>query len=275
MSVQPQVYFETRISDGQYFVVNGLIHKRDDLGMVRMPDPDDESIYEPARRFLEKYRPYGYAIGCFINLGSDPVVLSMGWDHFSYALYDDPTLIDSLFDLYGDWYARAVRHLCKLGFDFIWAGDDIAFRSGLMISPRMFRKHFMPCYRRVAENITIPWIFHTDGNFLAVFEDLLSLGMDALHPIEPDAVDILEVKRRAAGRVGLVGNIDINLLSTGSAQEVERVTRETIRQVAPGDRFILSSSNSITRSCRIENVQAMVGACRRYGQYPVGSESRE
>jgi uroporphyrinogen-III decarboxylase len=137
-----------------------------------------------------------------------------------------------------------------------------------MISPRTFRNQFMPYYRRVAENITLPWIFHTDGNFLAVFEDLLSLGMNALHPIEPDAVDILEVKQRAAGRVSLVGNIDINLLSSGTVQEVGRVTRETIGQVAPGGRFILSSSNSITRSCRVDNVRAMVSACRRYGKYP-------
>jgi len=269
LSIQPQIYFQAHLTEGQYFINGGLIHSRDDLKIVNLPDPDDESIYEPARKFIEKYRPYGYAIGCFINLGSDPVVLSMGWDYFSYALYDDPELIETLFTIYSDWYARAVRHICELGFDFIWAGDDIAFGSGLMISPKIFRDVFMPHYRKVAKNITIPWIFHTDGDFLRVLEDLLSLGMNALHPIEPDAMNIESVKQWVTGRVSLIGNIDINILSFGTPDEVEKLTRDTIYKVAGDGRFILSSSNSITRSCQVDNVLAMVNACHKYGRYPI------
>jgi hypothetical protein len=269
MSVQPQIYFKARLVEGQYFVEGGLIHRRDDLEKVELPDPDDVRIYAPARQFIERFRPLGYAIGCFINLGSDPVVLSMGWDHFCYALYDDPELVEILFDMYSSWYARAVKHICTLGFDFIWAGDDIAFNSGPMISPRVFRQLFLPHYQRVAKEITIPWIFHTDGNFLPILDDLLSLKMNALHPIEPDAVDIVEVKRRVEGRVTLIGNIDINALSLASPEEVQALTRDTIRRVARDGRFILSSSNSITRSCQVENVLAMVHTARHYGKFPI------
>ena len=99
-------------------------------------------------------------------------------------------------DLYTDWYARAVRHICRLGFDFVWAGDDIAFKTGPMISPAVFRTLFLPYWRRVAEAITLPWIFHSDGNFLPLLDDLLSLGMNALNPIEPEAIDIVALRRR-------------------------------------------------------------------------------
>ncbi len=269
MSVQPKIYFKTRLVDGSYFVEGGHIHNRDDLKLINLPDPDETWIYEPARRFIERFSPLGYAIGCFINLGSDPVVLSMGWDYFCYALYDDPELVNTMFDLYSSWYAQAVKHICELGFDFIWAGDDIAFNSGPMISPQTFRQHFMPYYCRVAERITLPWIFHTDGNFLPILDDLLSLKMDALHPNEPDAVDIREVKEKVNGRVSLIGNIDINVLSRGTPKEVETLTRDTIRSVAEDGRFILSSSNAITRSCQVENVLAMINACLQYGKYPI------
>ena len=269
LSVQPQIYFETDIRDGQYFVTGGQVHTRADLAKVQLHDPDDLTIYEPARRFIEQYRPSGLALGCFINLGADPVTLSMGWDHFSYALYDDPTLIHELFDRYSDWFARAVRHVCALGFDFIWAGDDVAFRSGPMISPRVFRQFFMPYFRRVAEQISLPWIFHTDGNFIPLLDDLLTLGMNGLHPNEPDAVDIRQVKQLVNGQVTLVGNIDINNLSLGTPEEVETLTRDTIRSVGQDGRLIISSSNSLARSCRVENVLAMQSACLRYGQHPI------
>lgn len=294
MSVQPRIYFVGRVSDGNTFFVDGMIKQRADLALVDLPDPDDPSIYEPARAFLARYRPLGYAIGCFINLGSDPVVLSMGWDNFAYALYDDPYVPETLFDIYTDWYSRAVKHICALGFDFVWAGDDIAFRTGLMISPQTFRSLFMPYWRRVAEAITVPWIFHTDGNFLAVLDDLLSLGMNALHPIEPDAVDIVALKRRFADpstgsgptgsgptgsghgpmqgrRLTLVGNIDVDKLAAGTPDEVARLTRDTIRQVAPGGGYILSSSNSIAAYCQVENVLAMVRTCREHGRYPIST----
>jgi hypothetical protein len=269
LSIQPQIYFDVRLSDGQNFVAGGKIHHLSDLEMAQLPDPDEETLYEPARRLLEQYRPEGYALGCFINLGSDPVILSMGWDAFCYALYDEPKVVHTLFDLYSDWFARAVRHINTLGFDFIWAGDDVAFKSGPMISPQLFRSLFLPYFRRVAEQIRLPWIFHTDGNFLPLLEDLLSLGMNALHPIEPEALDIAEVKRRLAGRAGLVGNIEINTLSTATPEEVEQLTRDTIRKIAPGRGYILSSSNSLTRSCRVENVLAMVRTCRECGRYPM------
>ena len=269
MSIQPKIYFKTCLVDGSYFVKGGTIHTRADLKLIDLPDPDLPEIYEPVRRFIDRFHPMGYAIGCFINLGSDPVVLSMGWDYFCYALYDDPELVNTMFDIYSKWYARAVKHICDLGFDFIWAGDDIAFNSGPMISPDTFRHYFLPHYQRVAREITIPWIFHTDGNFLPLLEDLLSLGMDALHPIEPAAVDIVEVKEKVCGRVSLVGNIDINVLSNGTPEEIRNLTRSTIRAAAGDGRFILSSSNAITRSCQVENVLAMTTACRQFGKYPI------
>jgi hypothetical protein len=266
-SVQPQIFFKVSVSNGQKFVVDGLIHSRADLPIVQLVDPDSIRECVPLAAFIDRVHREGLAAACFINLGSDPVVLSMGWEYFSYALYDDPGLIHTLFEIYSGWFAQAVKHICALGFDFIWAGDDIAFKSGPMISPRIFREFFLPYYRRVAQEITIPWIFHTDGNFLPLLEDLLSLGMNALHPLEPDAVDISEVKRLVNGRAGLVGNIDIDLLAQGTPDEVMERTRRTIQAAAPGGRYILSSSNSITRGCQVENVLAMVRACRRYGSY--------
>lgn len=267
--IQPQFYFQTTVRDGQYFVEHGLIRTREDLNRVQLVDPDSAPLDEPARAFVDRVHARGLAAGCFINLGSDPVVLSMGWDALSYALYDDPGLVHAMMERYADWFAAAVRRINHLGFDFIWAGDDIAFRSGPMISPAAFRRFFLPYYRRVAAEIRLPWIFHTDGNFLPILEDLLSLGMNALHPIEPDALDIRTVQRQVARRAGLVGNVDINLLALGTPEEVETEVRRLLRELAPGGRYILSSSNSITRACRLDTVRAMVQAVRTWGRYPI------
>lgn len=257
---------------GHYMVHGGRIKSRSDLSKLQLPDPDDEALYEPYRQFIKQYRDSGRALYCFLNLGSDPAILGMGFETFSYALYDDRTLVEDLFALYTDWYARAVKHLCALDFDFLWFGDDIAFKTGPYVSPRIFRELFVPHYRRVVENITKPWIYHSDGNLLPVMDDLLDLGMAGLHPIEPEAMDLAELHHRYGGEVCFCGNISVDTLSRGTPQEVDALVRQAIHTAAPGGGYIAGSANSIPYYAKAENVLAMQQAIKNYGVYPINLE---
>src|SRR5512142_2560694 len=55
MSIQPRIYFLTKVSEGQTYVTGGMIRQRADLALVDLPDPDDTRLYEPAREFLARY----------------------------------------------------------------------------------------------------------------------------------------------------------------------------------------------------------------------------
>ena len=127
----------------------------------------------------------------------------------------------------------------------------------------------MSHYRRVAEQITKPWIFHSDGNLVSILDDLLELGMSGLHPIEPDAMDLGELKRRYGDRVCLCGHISVDVLSRGTLQEVDALVKEAIRIAAPGGGYIAGSSNSIAYYCQPENVRAIQQAIQKYGRYPI------
>lgn len=263
--------------DGHYMVAGGSIKTREDFEMriqspsgdLHLPDPDDPTMYEPFRQFLDETRDSGLARYCFLNLCSDPVVTGMGFETFALALYDDPGLVEDMFEYYSRWYARVAKHLCELDFDFLWCGDDIAFKTAPYVSPQAFRQVFMPHYRRVADQITIPWIFHSDGNLIPILDDLLSLGMSALHPIEPGAMDIGQLKQRYGHNLCLVGNISLDTLSRGTPEEVEALVKDAIATAAPGGGYIAGSSNSIAYYCRAENVRAMRRAVSKYGRYPL------
>lgn len=64
-------------------------------------------------------------------------------------------------------------------------GDDIAFGSDPYFHPDVMRKLVFSHWKRMAAKINLPWLYHSDGNLLPVMEDLLGLGMNAIHPIEP------------------------------------------------------------------------------------------
>lgn len=255
--------------EGRYMAVGGRLQTRADLAALHLPDPDDPALYEPYRLFVERYRDTGLALFCRLSLGSDPVVLGMGFERFALALYDDRDLVVDLLDLYTGWYARATRHLCALGFDFLWFGDDIAFKTAPYMSPRLFRELFMPRFRSVANEIRKPWVFHSDGNLMPILDDLLDLGLNGLHPIEPGAMDLGELKRRYHGRLCLCGHISLDALCRGTPQQVAELTRQAIAVAAPGGGYIAGSSNSIINQCRPENVRAMQTAIAHYGRYPI------
>ena len=254
---------------GRHMIAGGTIKSRADLKRIQLPDPDDPKLYEPYRRFVQQYRDSDYALFCFLNLGSDPVILGMGFETFATMIYDDRAMVEELFEMYTGWYAQAIKHLCELDFDFLWCADDIAFKTSTYVSPQLFRELFLPGYRRAAEQITKPWVFHSDGNLMPILDDLLELGMNGLHPIEPDAMDLAELKRRYGPRLCLCGHVSLDALSRGTPAEVDHLVKESIRIAAPGGGYIAGSSNMVAYYARPDNVRAMQQAILKYGQYPL------
>jgi len=266
--IEPPLFVKTKTSGGREYIVDGKIKTRENLVRIRMPDPDDTMLYAPARKFLDNYKDT-YAAFAVINIGPEPAMLSMGQEHFFISLYENKNLVKDVLNLYCDWTARALKYIQDMDFDFIWSSDDLAYNSGPMFSPQMFQSIVLPPMRQVAQNITLPWIFHSDGNLMPILDDIIDLGISALHPIEPKAMDIIHLKQAYGGKICLVGNIDLNTLSRGTPQEVEEETRRKIRKVGPGGGYIVSSGNSITSYCKPENVLAMSQAILHYGTYPV------
>jgi len=261
--LRPPIAAERHVGEGNLlFYGDGYIKSRADLGRLRLPDPAGDSFYASARDFLAGGEDFARCASC--RLGVSPAYLSMGQESFSLALYDEPELVDEILHRYTAWSAEVMKRVCAMGFDFVWTADDIAFKNGLMLSPKMFRERILPHLRKVADCITIPWIFHSDGNLSAVLDDLVGLGIAGLHPIEPTAMDIRALKRRYGKRLCLVGNVDVHMLAAGTPAQVETEVAGLLRDVAPEGGYILSSGNSLAAYCRVENIRAMVDTLRRF-----------
>ncbi|MDA8335694.1 MAG: hypothetical protein M0Z41_12050 [Peptococcaceae bacterium] len=256
---------------GRTYVAKGLLTSPESLALFDryLPDPDHPARYERVAQWIKKYRG-DYAVFARIRLGTASMLESMGLDVFSYASVDNPDLISAIHRRFSAWSARVVDHLNGMDIDFLWVNDDLAWNNGPFMSPLTFRELILPHMRTVAERIRKPWIFHSDGNIFPLLPDLLTLNMSAIHPIQPAAMDIVRMKREYGDRVCIVGNIDLDYtLSLGSPAETEAEVRERIRTVGAGGGYIVSSANSLTDYCRLENVLAMAGAIKKYGQYPL------
>jgi uroporphyrinogen decarboxylase len=265
--VHPPYFADHGVSEnGQSYVLDGWIKTRADLPRMVFPDPTDPHLYAAAEKVLAEKGDY--AAGAAIKLGVAPSLVSMGLDGLAYAIMDDPGLVHEVVKRYVDWQVTVTDRLCRMGFDFVWSFDDIAYKTGPFFSRAVLQDFFMPAFRRSVEAISLPWIYHSDGNITPVLEDLLSLGMNAIHPLEPGPMDLGDVKAGFGQRVCLVGNVSVDTLAAGTPEAVRACVRECMTKGKPGGGYMISSSNSIPTYARPENVRAMAQAIRDFAPYP-------
>ncbi len=245
---------------------DGLIKTIYDIDHIEFVKKD-AAFWDRAKIFIDNKGDYA-ACG-MIWLGIDPVWRSMGFETFATTLLLEPEIVEHFMDRLTDWLAEAVAEMCRIGFDFIWAADDIAFNTQPFFSPKSYRKHLLPYTRKVANEITLPWIYHSDGNILPLLDDLLSQEMNAIHPLEDGSMDLDLLKSRWGGKTTLVGNINLNTLGLGTTEQVQQEVKDRIAQLGPDYGYILSSGNSVAKYCKAENVLTMIDTLKKFGRYPL------
>lgn len=151
--------------------------------------------------------------------------------------------------------------------------DDLGHNTGLLESPTFLREHVFPFYKRLADmahSKGLAVFMHSCGRIESVIPDIIECGVDALHPIQPGALDIVEIKRKFGDRIGLMGNLDMaGPLATGTPEETREAVRELVQSVAPGGGYALGSANSITDYVPFANYLAMLEAVTDFGRYPI------
>jgi uroporphyrinogen decarboxylase len=250
----------------------GPVRTRADLETYPWPDPNqvDCSNLEKAATLL----PAGMGIISGVGGIFTRTWMILGYEHFCYSLADDPGLVAQVFEGVGRIQVEVLRHVVKLpGVFAIWYGDDVGYTEGLLASPAILRSHLFPWMEElanIAHEARMPFVLHSDGKLWQIMDDLVALGLDALHPIEPKAMDINEVKRRYGDRLALFGNIDLSYtLTRGTPEEVRAEVRQRVRDLAPGGGYAVGSSNSVAHYVPLENYNAMREATFEYGAYPI------
>jgi uroporphyrinogen decarboxylase len=193
----------------------------------------------------------------------------MGFETFSLALYESPEIVEELNQRLGNLVLTMFEYFAESdAVDIIWFSDDIAYASGLMVSPAILDKYFFPWLRKIgnlARESEKPLIYHTDGVLYEVFDRIIDCGVDAIHPLEPKAMPLADVKRLVGDRLCLMGHVDVDLLSRGTEHEVRERVRTNIETAAYNGGYCIGSGNSIPEYVRFENYVSMLEAAREFG----------
>jgi uroporphyrinogen decarboxylase len=113
-------------------------------------------------------------------------------------------------------------------------------------------------------------MFHSDGMITSLLNDLIDIGVDVVHPLEPlPGVNFEEIKKYFGKRITFLGGIDISNALPGTQEDVFREVQTRISQLGVGGGYILAPSNHIQADVPPENVGALYNAALRFGRYPI------
>lgn len=250
----------------------GIIAGQAEFDSMVWPEP--EAVNYAAVEKLGQALPQGAKVIACVGYIFATVSRLMGFQNFCEKLVEEPDLVARVFEKVGQFQLKVFETVVAM--DCVGATvhhDDMAYANGTMISPTQLRKYMWPWYKemcRVSREKDKPIVYHSDGNVSRVLDDIVATGFNALNPLEPKVMDIVQVKKDYGDRIALVGNIDlVYTLTRGTPEEVEAEVRQRIRDLAPGGGYCVASANSITEYVPVANYNAMREATVKWGKYPI------
>jgi uroporphyrinogen decarboxylase len=222
--------------------------------------PLDAAIIAEQRR---EYLPFGGWISVFEKLHAlrpmDELLMDLATG--------EPHLMAFLERMEAYWQ-EVIASLIVAGVDVIIFGDDFGTQTSTLISPALFRRVYVPIYRRLVAPIKQAGrkvLFHSCGYLGGILDELFALGIDCLWPQITflDADPGFPARCKAAGVSILVHPDRQRLIPLGTPAEIDaqvRLYTERYRNLGGGGILHIEIENDAP----FENVCALVEAAERY-----------
>ena len=237
------------------------------------PDYINEFRHDHLEREVTRLKQSGY-----------PANASIGWifqaawtlrtrEQMFVDFYDNPEFAEALLArVTAIRMAQALR-LVEAGVDMIQISDDIGTQNSMIMSPAMWRRWIKPRMASVIAaahrvNPAIHFRYHSDGLLTPVISDLIEIGVSSLITVQPECMDVFDIKRRFGQQICLEGTIGCQSeLMVGTAEDVRRMVKAQCAGLMPGGGWIASPANGVEPDVPWENLVTLYEALDEYGRY--------
>lgn len=195
-----------------------------------------------------------------------------GMEHFFIDLAANPKLVEAMLERITYLYTQRTKAvLQRLGkeVDIVGGGDDLGMQDRLQFSPETFRKifkpHYLKAYSEVRSISSAAIHFHCCGSCVDILDDLIDVGVNILHPIQPMArgMDLAELKKRFGKHLTFHGGIDTQrVVPFGTVEEVKAETIKCFEILGKGGGYILGPSHCFQPNDPMENIAAIYKAAQ-------------
>ena len=132
-------------------------------------------------------RDYPLGVHCGSMIGKVRDLLT--FEGLAYAIYDYPEMVEDMVEtccvLVEDFLDQVLPHF---DFDYASGWEDIAFKSGPIVSVEFFRDVVMPRYKRIGKKLEQAgidiWFYDCDGDIRPILPYFMEAGVNCMFPFE-------------------------------------------------------------------------------------------
>ncbi len=189
----------------------------------------------------------------------------MGDEGLCFAFYDEPELVHDIMDSYTDFCLKLWEKMCVgVQYDLIECWEDMASKTGSIISPQLFREFMTPNYRKIrafADEHGIPIVLvDSDGNINDLCRLMMEGGVNVMYPFEAGAgCDPLRILKENP-KLGAIGCLEKNAAALGDDAIEEQM--ELARALIRGGRCIPGPDHMVLENVTFEGYKKFMRRLR-------------
>jgi len=240
--------------------------KEPNLSHYSFPSPADPKRFAGIEDDIERRRDL-FLIAVIGDLW-ERAGFMRGLSNLCLDVVDIPAFVEELLEKLKNYVIETLQHIARFRPDGVFLSDDYGTQTGLIIDPRHWRKLVKPRLHDIyqaAKKRDLVVMHHTCGNVREIIPDLIEIGLDILHPIQPETMDIFSLKRDFGPDLTFCGGIGTqHLLPRATPSEVRQTVIQALDAMAEGGGYILEPGITLQDDVPVENMVAMIDAAREY-----------
>ena len=265
------VYWELSDAVGGTYPTKHPVDKPEEVEDLSFPNVEKPDLLKPAVKLSETidrtkcllFGDNGWGI-------FERAWLLVGIEKLFIWMIEEPEVLSILMHRIADIKLRITeRFIEEIKVDGVRYGDDWGSDTGLLMSPKFWRKFIKPEQERLYDICKRKGVLiqqHSDGNIGEIIPDLIEMGLDILNPLQPECNNVKKIKLEFGATLSFHGGIGSRLLDKGTSSQVTEEVRLRISQLACGGGYILAP---YALSCYpARNLQAFKEASIKYGKIP-------
>jgi len=202
-----------------------------------------------------------------------PAYKLRGMEQLFIDMHESPALAEALLERVESIVGDVCEAKAAAGIDVLLLADDFGTQRELIMSLELWDRWFLRGLERMIArarhaNPEIIVAFHSDGAVQRLIPRLIDIGVQVLNPVQPECMDIVEVKRAYGDKLSFWGTIGTQTtMPFGTPREVAEAVRHSIEQIGRGGGLMIGPTHVLEPEVPWENIAAFVDAVREYGVY--------
>ncbi|NQU09906.1 hypothetical protein HQ590_03880 [bacterium] len=234
-----------------------------------LPDPVIEPLAGAER--VRAYQARGYPVFGYAGSVYEWSWWIRGMEEFLVDLLSRRALAEALIGKVQRHTEQLALASAAAGIDVLCFYDDAGMQTGMQLAPELWRETIKPAWRAILESVRrhhpgARTFLHCCGDIRPILPDIVDLGFDILHPLQPECIDFAAAHREYGRHLLLCATLSSQkVFPFGSPADVRREVQRLRAICGPDKRGILCPSNLVQPETPWENIVAFADEAGRGG----------